>query len=154
ARDRAPERSACRAAERPRRGDTGGRARASPPRRDRAEAPRARSRATGGHAVTAGAHVNYALQYLGRSEVREGAGGSLVRLSPNLGRERVFFDAELRDPIRFREAMSALHDVVVGDLRFGKKDRSRYLEWKEQQAREREALEKRLFGQAEQEELA
>src|SRR5690606_7578076 len=58
---------------------------------------------------------------------------------PNLSRERVFFDGKLRDPLRFREAISALHDVVVGDLRAPKKDRSAhaaYLAQKEEDERE------------------
>ena len=40
------------------------------------------------------------------------------------------FDAPLLKPLRFREAVSALHDVVISDLRFKKKDKTAYLEWK------------------------
>jgi hypothetical protein len=76
------------------------------------------------------------LHYLGRSAVREEAGGLSVRLSPNLARPKVFFDAELARPLRFREAMSALHDIVVGDLRFTKRgDKAAYAAWKEEQAK-------------------
>ncbi len=70
--------------------------------------------------------MRYDLRYLGKSGVRETASGASVSFSPNLAREKVFFDSELRFPIRFREAMSALHDVVVGDLRWKKKDRTAY----------------------------
>ena len=63
-----------------------------------------------------------------------------VRLSPNLERPRVFFDAELRFPIRFREAMSALHEVVVGDLRPPEKDRSAYEAYQTAIAREEQDL--------------
>jgi hypothetical protein len=76
------------------------------------------------------------LRYLGRSEVREGAGGLSVRLSPNLARPKVFFDAELARPLRFREAMSALHAIVVGDYRFSRRgDKSAHAAWKAEQAK-------------------
>jgi hypothetical protein len=35
--------------------------------------------------------------------------------------------------INFREAMSALHDVVVPDMRFNSKDKTEYLEWAKKQ---------------------
>ena len=47
------------------------------------------------------------LRYLGQSGVRDGA----LAFAPNLARPPVFFDGELRHPLRFREAMSALHDI-------------------------------------------
>src|SRR5262249_29154069 len=58
---------------------------------------------------------------------------------------------ELKNPLRFREAISALHDVVICDLRFVKKDRTAYLAWKaEEQKREaairREAYQGALFA--------
>jgi hypothetical protein len=74
--------------------------------------------------------MNVDLRYLGRSEVRASGVGLEVAFAPNLARERVFFDGELANPIRFREAASALHEVVVGDLVPRKKDRTAYLEWK------------------------
>ncbi len=45
------------------------------------------------------------------------------------------FNAPLTHPLRFREAISALHDIVVSDLRFKPRDKQAYEEWK---ARERE----------------
>jgi hypothetical protein len=56
-----------------------------------------------------------------------------LEFAPNLAREPVAFDAELRNPIRFREAICALHAVVVNDLRFKKRDKSSYEAWKKQQ---------------------
>jgi hypothetical protein len=50
-------------------------------------------------------------------------------LSPNLSRAPVSFEAELARPLRFREAISALHEVVVSDLRFKKRDHTAYREW-------------------------
>ena len=67
-------------------------------------------------------HVSQA--YLGRSGVR-GSGDKLAAsFASNLRRDRVSFVGELRSPLLFREAISALHAVVVGDLRYKPKDRS------------------------------
>jgi hypothetical protein len=74
--------------------------------------------------------VKVDLNYVGRSEIVRGSTGPIARFAANLARTPVAFDAELRDPLRFREAMSALHDVVVSDLRFKKRDRSQYEAWK------------------------
>ncbi len=76
--------------------------------------------------------MRYDLRYLGHSAVEQGPYRASVKFVPNLSRERVWFDGELLDPLRYREAMSALHDVVVGDLRFKKKDKTAYLAWKAQ----------------------
>ncbi len=73
--------------------------------------------------------MNLDLNYLGHSEIIASPGGSSLKFAPNLARPKVFFDAELQKPLRFREAMSALHDVVVGDLRFVKKDRTAHEAW-------------------------
>lgn len=98
--------------------------------------------------------MNIDLRYLGRSEMREGPKGSSLRFSPNLSRPAVFFDAELRYPLRFREAISALHDVVVGDHRFKKKDKTAYLEWKKQQTEDEQRLRSAVYQQAHAQELA
>ncbi len=89
--------------------------------------------------------MNLDLRYLGPSEVAPTASGATVRFSPNLARSRVFFDAELAYPIRFREAMSALHDVVVGDLRFKKRDKTAYQAWKKEQAQRDAAVRRAAF---------
>src|SRR5688500_15213440 len=52
-----------------------------------------------------------------------------LRLEPNLAREPVSSDAPLLKPLRFREAISALHDVVISDLRFKKRDKTAYRQW-------------------------
>ena len=74
--------------------------------------------------------------YAGRSAVVQppGARWQALSLVPNLTRDPVAFDAPLRQPLRFREAVSALHDTVVSDLRFKKRDKAAYHEWKKQQA--------------------
>src|SRR5438876_7202310 len=88
------------------------------------------------------------LQYYGRSGVTEGPGGRSLSFSPNLARKKVFFDGELKKPLRFREAMSALHDVVIGDLKFKKKDKTAYEEWKKQEALREEALRNQIIRDA------
>jgi len=97
--------------------------------------------------------VNLDLNYLGHSEITTGPGGSSLTFAPNLSRPKVFFDAELQKPLRFREAMSALHDVVIGDLRFEKKDRAAHTAWKQQQAQEEAELRRALTDQAKLREL-
>jgi hypothetical protein len=80
------------------------------------------------------------LAYLGRSAVRSEHGGLSVAFQPNLSRQPVAFDAPLRSPLRLREAISALHDVVVSDLRFQPRDKSAYQAWKRERQAELERL--------------
>jgi hypothetical protein len=94
------------------------------------------------------------LRYLGKSGVSQSASGASVHFSPNLAREKVFFDSELLYPLRFREAMSALHDVVIGDLRFRKKDKTAYEAFKAERAKEEAELRRKLMDEAEKRELA
>ncbi len=85
--------------------------------------------------------MNLDLRYLGHSGLRPSA----LAFAPNLARPPVFFEGELREPLRFREAVSALHDVVVGDLRVAKKDRSRWGAWKRERAREEAELRAKIL---------
>src|SRR5690349_16545176 len=72
--------------------------------------------------------MNLSVAYLGRSGIWTGPAGIAVSLAPNLRRDRVSYIGTLRQPLRFREAVSALHDVVVSDLRFHPRDHSDYKE--------------------------
>src|SRR5438105_434801 len=74
--------------------------------------------------------MNMTLAYRGRSDVADSGGRQVFRLVPNLSRDPVAFDAPLLKPLRFREAMSALHDVVISDLRYKPRDKTAYEEWK------------------------
>ena len=98
--------------------------------------------------------MNLSLHYLGHSGVVPASGGLSLLFAPNLARPRTFLDAELREPVRFREAVSALHEVVVGDLRFRKKDRTAYLEWQKDQAAGEEELRRSVSSEAKKAELA
>ncbi|HZN65471.1 MAG TPA: hypothetical protein VFB66_09225, partial [Tepidisphaeraceae bacterium] len=79
--------------------------------------------------------MNVKLAYKGHSALLNGGPRQVLSLSPNLAREPVAFDAPLLNPLRFREAISALHDVVISDLRFKKRDKTAYQEWKKNEAR-------------------
>ncbi len=70
--------------------------------------------------------------YKGNSNVASSASSTDMSFVPDATREPTFFIAELRQKLEFREAISALHDVVVSDLRFKPKDRTEYLEWAKQ----------------------
>jgi hypothetical protein len=78
--------------------------------------------------------MNVTFAYAGRSGIAQHAGWQALQLVPNSARDPVKFDAPLRQPLRFREAVSALHDTVISDLRFKKKDKTAYLEWKKAQS--------------------
>lgn len=93
------------------------------------------------------------LKYLGRSEVKQQRSGLELSFSPNLARPLVAYDAEVRYPLRFREAISALHEVVVGDLRFKRRDKTAYVAWKAEQTRQENELRKAMFDAAKREEL-
>lgn len=76
--------------------------------------------------------------YYGSSAIRQAAGSRILQFAPDVSRDRVAFDAPLVDPVRFREAISALHDVVINDLRYQPRDKTAYKAWKEDQ-RQRES---------------
>jgi hypothetical protein len=70
---------------------------------------------------------NYA--YQGNSSISGSGDRTQMSFSPDLTRQPTFFRGELRQNIAFREAISALHDVVVSDLRFKPKDKTAYKAW-------------------------
>ncbi|WP_435011398.1 hypothetical protein P12x_002707 [Tundrisphaera lichenicola] len=82
--------------------------------------------------------MNLDVAYRTRSAIVSNAAGLAVALAPNLRRDRVSFDATLRHPLRFREAIGALHDVVISDLRHQPRDRSAHAAYLDEQ-RTREA---------------
>jgi hypothetical protein len=80
----------------------------------------------------------FTVAYKGRSSVAVGPSGMALSFAPNLRRDRVSFVGDLRDPLRFREAVSTLHEIVVSDLKFKPKDKSAYQAY-QARIREREA---------------
>lgn len=67
------------------------------------------------------------LAYGGASRVVTAGTTSRVELFGNLDRPVVRFDARIKNPLRFREALSALYGVVGSDYRYVPKDRTAYL---------------------------
>ena len=96
--------------------------------------------------------MDFTVAYKGRSGLSAAAGGMSLSFAPNLRRDRVSFVGDLRFPLRFREAVSALHAVVVSDLKYRPKDRSAYQEYLKQ-VRERENAIRRMAFQKAREEL-
>jgi hypothetical protein len=98
--------------------------------------------------------MNLDVTYYGRSGFSEGPSGNALSFQPNLARGKVFFDQQLKHPLRFREAISALHEVVVGNLKFQKKDKSAYEAWKKQKDQEENEIRRVVHDQAKKAELA
>ncbi len=67
------------------------------------------------------------------SVVHDRPGATELSLSPDQLRTPTFFRGAVADPLRFREALGALHDVVVSDLRWRPKDRTDYRAWRARQ---------------------
>lgn len=71
--------------------------------------------------------------YANSSRIRHSDSGTTVSFSPDLGREPTYFRGRIADPVRYRDAMSALRDVVVSDLKYKPKDHSAYQAWVREQ---------------------
>src|SRR5215468_7512183 len=67
------------------------------------------------------------LAYAGASRVSTTGKTARVELFGNLDRAPVRFEATIKNPLRFREAMSALYAVVGSDYRYVPKDRTQYI---------------------------
>lgn len=72
-------------------------------------------------------------KYKGNSKVNTDANSVGMNFAPDVQRDPTFFVGKLHKKIAFREAISALHDVVVSDLRFVPKDREEYKTWLKEQ---------------------
>ena len=70
---------------------------------------------------------NYA--YQGSSRVQSAAARTSISFSPDTSRDPAWFKGVLRKGVAFREAISALNQVVVSDLRYKPKDRTEYKRW-------------------------
>lgn len=66
--------------------------------------------------------------YKGNTSIKDGA-NTQMSFSPDTKRPPTYFIGELSQNVAFREAISALHNVVVSDLRFKPKDKTAYKEW-------------------------
>lgn len=68
-------------------------------------------------------------KYSGSTSVESNASSTNMNFVPDTLRQPTFFRGLLSKNIPFREAISALHDVVVSDLRWKPKDNDDYKEW-------------------------
>jgi hypothetical protein len=73
--------------------------------------------------------MQFDFAYKGASVVDHLADRTSLAFAPDVKREPTFFSGELGKSIEFREAISALHNVVISDLRFKPKDKTAYKEW-------------------------
>ena len=73
-------------------------------------------------------------RYAGSSGVAQGDASTSMSFVPDALRPPTYFRGTITKQVEFREAISALHDVVTSDLRFVPKDRRDYLTWREQQS--------------------
>lgn len=68
-------------------------------------------------------------RYSGSSTVTGSASSVGMSFAPDTLREPTFFVGKLNKHIPYREAISALHDVVILDTRYKPKNREEYLAW-------------------------
>jgi hypothetical protein len=67
------------------------------------------------------------LAYAGPSKVVATEGAAELVLYGNLRRPPIHLEGSIKDPLRFREAMSALYSIVGSDYRYVPKDRTAYV---------------------------
>ncbi|PMB54132.1 hypothetical protein CEN39_00780 [Fischerella thermalis CCMEE 5201] len=77
--------------------------------------------------------MEFNYSYKGNTAVVDNGGNTQMSFSPDTKRPPTYFIGELQQNVAFREAISALHDVVVSDLRSKPKDKTAYKEWRAKQ---------------------
>ena len=77
--------------------------------------------------------MEFSRKYQGKTQVSSSGSSTDMSFAPDALREPTFFVGDLDKHIPFREAMSALHHVVVSDLRFKPKDKTDYKAWLQEQ---------------------
>ncbi|MDX1692224.1 MAG: hypothetical protein R3208_00590 [Ketobacteraceae bacterium] len=77
--------------------------------------------------------MEFRYRYPGNSQVSSDPTATAVSFAPDTLRPPTFFVGQLDRKLPFREAISALHNVVVSDMRFKPKDRTDYNEWLKEQ---------------------
>ena len=73
--------------------------------------------------------MEFEYAYRGNTAVEHRGDRTELSFSPDTKRPPTYFSGELRQNVAFREAISALHSVVVSDLRFKPKDKTAYKAW-------------------------
>ncbi len=77
--------------------------------------------------------MQFNYRYAGSTAIAGSPQSTSMTFAPDTYREPTFFVGTLGKRLPFREAISALHHVVVSDLRVKPKDRTQYMEWLRQQ---------------------
>ncbi|MBC7921471.1 MAG: SWIM zinc finger family protein [Ferruginibacter sp.] len=73
--------------------------------------------------------MQFNYKFGGATAVASGANAVDMAFAPDLYRQPTYFRGTLAKNVAFREAISALHHVVVSDLRFKPQDKTAYQEW-------------------------
>lgn len=73
--------------------------------------------------------MEFSRHYNGASQVASNGRETNMTFAPDTLRDPTFFVADLAQHIPFREAMSALHQVVVSDMAYQPKDKTDYKAW-------------------------
>jgi len=73
--------------------------------------------------------MNFVHRFLGESRAQTSVSGVELGFAPDTLRPPTFFTGKIAKSLAFREAISALHHVVVSDMRFKPRDRTAYFEW-------------------------
>jgi len=73
--------------------------------------------------------MRFQYRYYGATSVDNGASSTEMRFAPDTLRPPTYFVADVNQRVPFREAMSALHDVVTADQRYQAPDKSAYKAW-------------------------
>ncbi len=73
--------------------------------------------------------MRFQYRYYGETYVSNSAASTDMRFVPDTLRAPTHFVADINKHIPFREAISALHDVVVADQHYQPKDKTAYKEW-------------------------
>lgn len=90
--------------------------------------------------------MQFNFTYSKSSVIEQIPGGTNMSFSPDLNRTPTYFRGKLKEALLFREAISAMHDVVVSDLRYKEKERTDFKEWLKQEEMKRLAL--RMAGKS------
>lgn len=73
--------------------------------------------------------MEFTYRYSGSSSVASTASTTGLSFAPDTYRDPTYFSGLLSKRVPFREAISALHEVVTSDLRFQPRDLTEYKEW-------------------------
>ena len=73
--------------------------------------------------------MRFQYRYYGATSVDNGASSTTMRFAPDTLRPPTYFVADVNRRVPFREAISALHDVVTADQRYQAPDKTAYKAW-------------------------